>query len=60
MTANWPTSKKKQIQRGRASLPKYPTIENGGREHSSLLRVHDDLVKQLVKLMADRATEATP
>lgn len=61
MTANFPTRKAKQIQRRRANKPKYQTPNNGGREHSLFLRIHDELTKSLIQLMADRAdTTETP
>ncbi len=54
----FPTRKAKEIQRRRASRPKYQTPRDGSRDHSPLLRIHADITKSLIQLMADRA-EAT-
>jgi len=53
----WPTRRAKQIQRRRTNRPKYQAPKNGDRDHSPLARIHADITKSLVQLMADRAEE---
>ncbi len=59
-TSTWPTRKAKQTQRRRTNRPKYKTPTNGGREHSLFLRIHDELTRSLIQLMAERAEGTKP